>query len=170
MTAWIMVTNTFFHEIFISKLIRSLTQSIKLTRHVLQGVRTSITISYNHFWNIICMYIYVIYICDHENNVLSQLSPQWLCGNSSTWAHDVLYIMCPSAWVATKPLWWKSGGHIVFIIALLPIYYAHLAFVRFELSVCRGSLMIIFKYIYIYIYIIYIIYIIIIYIYIYLNR
>ena len=36
------------------------------------------------------MYIYIyIYICNHENNVPSRLSPQWLCGNSCTWAHDV---------------------------------------------------------------------------------
>ena len=25
----------------------------------------------------------------NENNVSSWLSPQWLCGNSCTWAHDV---------------------------------------------------------------------------------
>ena len=37
------------------------------------------------------MYIYIyMYICNHENNVPSRLSPQWLCGNSCTWAHDVL--------------------------------------------------------------------------------
>ena len=30
-----------------------------------------------------------IYICNHENNVPSRLSPQWLWGNSCTWAHDV---------------------------------------------------------------------------------
>ena len=24
-----------------------------------------------------------------KNNVPSRLSPQWLCGNSCTWAHDV---------------------------------------------------------------------------------
>ena len=30
-----------------------------------------------------------IYICNHENNVPSRLSPQWLCGNQCTWAHDV---------------------------------------------------------------------------------
>ena len=36
------------------------------------------------------MYIYIyIYICYHENNVPSRLSPQWVCGNSCTWAHDV---------------------------------------------------------------------------------
>ena len=35
----------------------------------------------------------LIYICNHENNVHSRLSPQWLCGDSFTWAHDVwLYI------------------------------------------------------------------------------
>ena len=34
------------------------------------------------------MYIY-IYTCSHENKVPSQLSPQWLCSNSCTSAHDV---------------------------------------------------------------------------------
>ena len=45
----------------------------------------------------IYVYIYYIYIhipiyiciCYHENNVPSRLSPQWLCGNSCTWAHGV---------------------------------------------------------------------------------
>ena len=36
----------------------------------------------------ICMYIY-IHICNHENNVSSRLSPQWLCSNSRT---DVRYL------------------------------------------------------------------------------
>ena len=40
---------------------------------------------------IIYCYIYII-SCYHENNVPSWLPPQWLCGNSSTWAHDVWYI------------------------------------------------------------------------------
>ena len=31
----------------------------------------------------------VIYMCNHENNVPSELSPQQLCGNSCTWAHDI---------------------------------------------------------------------------------
>ena len=36
------------------------------------------------------MYIYIyIYICIHENNVASWLLPQWPCGNSCSWAHDV---------------------------------------------------------------------------------
>ena len=34
------------------------------------------------------MYV-CIYICNHENNVPSRLSTQWLRGNSCTWAHDV---------------------------------------------------------------------------------
>ena len=46
--------------------------------------------AYNLFY---IFYIYIYYICNHENNMLSQLSPQWLCGNSHTWAHDIrLYI------------------------------------------------------------------------------
>ena len=28
-------------------------------------------------------------MCNHENNVLSWLSAQWLCGNPCTLAHDV---------------------------------------------------------------------------------
>ena len=40
----------------------------------------------------ICIILY-LYICDLENNVPSQLSPQWLCGNSCTWAHDLGYIL-----------------------------------------------------------------------------
>ena len=28
-------------------------------------------------------------ICYQDNYVPSQLSPQWLCGNSCTWPHDV---------------------------------------------------------------------------------
>ena len=37
------------------------------------------------------IYIYYIYICYHENNVpsWSWLSPQWLCGDSCIWAHDI---------------------------------------------------------------------------------
>ena len=30
------------------------------------------------------------YTCNHQNNVLSQLSPQWFCGNSCTLVHDAL--------------------------------------------------------------------------------
>ena len=36
------------------------------------------------------IYIYIyIYIRIHENNVASQSLPQWPCGNSCSWAHDV---------------------------------------------------------------------------------
>ena len=34
-----------------------------------------------------------------------------------------------------------AQGHIVFMTSYIRIYYAHLASVRFEHSVCRGSLM-----------------------------
>ena len=34
-------------------------------------------------------FVIYIYISYHENNVPSRLSPQWFCGNSCTWTHDV---------------------------------------------------------------------------------
>ena len=95
------------------------------------------------------MYIYIyiyIYTCNHENKVPSQLSPQWLCSNSCTSAHDVRLHIYMFSW--------------------LHVYYAHLAFVRFEHSVCCGSLMTTYIYIYIYIYILIHIYLLYIYIYI----
>ena len=30
-----------------------------------------------------------VYVCNHGNNAPSWLSPQWLCGNLCTLAHDV---------------------------------------------------------------------------------
>ena len=39
----------------------------------------------------IYIYIYIYIYVIIENNVPSQLSPQWLCGNSCTWAHDVRF-------------------------------------------------------------------------------
>ena len=33
-----------------------------------------------------------MYICNHENNVTFQLSLQWLCGNSCTWARDDVWL------------------------------------------------------------------------------
>ena len=37
----------------------------------------------------------IMYICNHEINVPSQLSPQWLCPNSRTWAHHLRFV-CPT--------------------------------------------------------------------------
>ena len=31
-------------------------------------------------------------MCNHENNVASHLSPQWLYGDSCTWADDVYHL------------------------------------------------------------------------------
>ena len=37
----------------------------------------------------ICVYIIYIYICIYIKQCAQRLSPQWLCGNSCTWAYDV---------------------------------------------------------------------------------
>ena len=116
----------------------------------------------------ICVYIYIIHFRHsfyHHSGFVA----------THALGHMIykLYTMCPSAWVVRKPLWWKPGGHM---FSWLHIYYAHLASVRFEQSVCRGSLMTTCRlYIILYMYIIYImcIYIFIyvcIYIYIYITN
>ena len=53
------------------------------------------------------MYIYY----NHENNVPSRLSPQWLCGNSCTWAHDVRFMYI-----------YKYGLRTVYIYIYIYIY------------------------------------------------
>ena len=45
-------------------------------------------------------------------SLLSLFSFLWFIGTSNVQP----YIMCPSAWVATKPLWWKPRPRIVFKI------------------------------------------------------
>ena len=111
--------------------------------------------------------------CNHENNVPSCLSPQWLCYNSNTWAHDVSNrTLCvyhvptcthnrtssaqvrelpPSHWSAVHELPpshcsdnWDST-----LFSLLHIYYPHLASVRFKHFMCCGSLLTTFHHIYI---------------------
>ena len=126
--------------------------------HLVQELPQSYYVNVNNredcsvrYGSLITSYIYIyIYICSHDNNVPSQLSPQWLCGNSCTWAHDVRFTL------------------MMFTLKLTLMYmiYAHLASVRFEHSVCRGSLMTSYIYIYIYEYICICMYIYIIYIYI----
>ena len=98
------------------------------------------------------MYIY-IYIYTYINiYVPSRLSPQWPCGNSCTWAHDVgLYMRTTVRHVSKcmschKVIVMIRGGHSVFMITYTFCSSCHLASVKFEHSVCRGSLM----YIYIY--------------------
>ena len=75
---------------------------------------------------------------NHENDVPSRLSPQWLCGNSCTWAHDVRF---SCAQVHELPQSHCGDNREGTLFSWLHIYYAHLASVRFEHSVCRGSLM-----------------------------
>ena len=74
------------------------------------------------------IYVYYIHICYHENNVLSPLSPQWLCGNSCTWAHDVHHVpKCMSSHKAIVVITGRAHcfrGNIqhVYIILILLIW------------------------------------------------
>ena len=45
---------------------------------------------YKYIYTYTYIYTYMLYIhiCP-ENNISSRLSPQYFCGNSYTWAHDV---------------------------------------------------------------------------------
>ena len=63
----------------------------------------------------------VKYIWNHENNVPSRLSPQWLCGNSYISAHDVQCCNCAScAQVRELPQSHVvNGGVIIFLIAFI---------------------------------------------------
>ena len=57
-------------------------------------------------------------ICNRENKVPSRLSPQWLCGNSCTWAHDVrahdnIYDICnheSNVLVRLSPHWFCGSS------------------------------------------------------------
>ena len=42
----------------------------------------------------VCVYVCVcVCVCNHENNVPSQLSPQWLCGNLWPLIYICLYML-----------------------------------------------------------------------------
>ena len=67
--------------------------------------------------------------------------------NSCTWVHDEPYIMC-CVQVYELPQSHSGENREGILRSLQHIYYAHLTSVRFEHSVCRGSLMTTYTYIY----------------------
>ena len=58
--------------------------------HLVQELPQSYYVNVNNRED--CSVRYGSLITSHDNNVPSQLSPQWLCGNSCPWAHDVRFI------------------------------------------------------------------------------
>ena len=56
-------------------------------------------------------YLWPLILC----SLLSFFSTLWFIGTSNVQP----YIMWPSAWVATKPLWWKPRPRIVFMITYI---------------------------------------------------
>ena len=49
--------------------------------------------------------VYIEYICNHENNVPSRLSPQWLSGSSCTWAHMLIYMLITCINLFSNSVW-----------------------------------------------------------------
>ena len=81
----------------------------------------------------------VIYTCNHEKNVPSRLSQQWLCANTCTWSHVVLlHIVLFGSLTAYIYI---AYIYCIYTSMTAYLYYGHLSFLRFEHSVCRGSLM-----------------------------
>ena len=68
------------------------------------------------------------YICNHEYNVHSWLSPQWLCRNSCTWAHDVhiwlmrAYIVFMTAYTLHPSCFCEIYEHIYIYIYIYILY------------------------------------------------
>ena len=60
-----------------------------------------------------------IYICKHENNFPSRLSPQSLCGNSCLWGRDVRFV-CVS-WILSDHLYYAPClGYSALFFSLVP--------------------------------------------------
>ena len=78
----------------------------------------------------ICIYIYIYLQSWKEFSY--RLFSQWICGNLRTWARDVRFI---------KPQSHCRDNQEGTLFSWLHTYYAHLASVRFEHSVCCGPLM-----------------------------
>ena len=66
----------------------------------------------------------IIYMLSWKQCALPVITTIPLC-RLIHWGKCKQYIMCPSTWVATKPLWWLPGGHIVFMITYIYIYYIY---------------------------------------------
>ena len=93
----------------------------------------------------ICVYIYIyIYICNHESNMPSRLSLQWLC-------HALGHMMYSIAQMHELPQSHCVDNQENTLFSWLHINYTHLASARFEHCVL-DHLSPLYIYIYIYIY------------------
>ena len=100
------------------------------------------------------LWFFEVYIYENMKTMCPfRVSPQWLCGNSCTWAHDV-WLMNRTSCAQVHELPQNHCGDnregTLFLWLHMHIYYAHLASVKFEHSVCHGPIMT--SYIYVYIY------------------
>ena len=80
----------------------------------------------------ICIYIYICIWCNDENNELSRLSPQWLCGDSCTWAHEPKCMSCHKAIVVI--IGKAHCFHVYIYIMLILEYFPGIVLRRSHLS------------------------------------
>ena len=88
--------------------------------------------TFSHVYNresavFISLYLYVfiyVYKCYNENNVPSRLSPQWLCGNSCTSAHDVRCFH-DNIYITLILLLWDLSA-LCFVDHLWPLIYMYI--------------------------------------------
>ena len=78
------------------------------------------------------------YIYNHENNVPSRSRPQWLCGNSCTWGHDVrLHIAGLLAPMNQKVLNKTQQGSTIYFFTNIYIYiyiYTHKIYINIYIN------------------------------------
>ena len=97
-------------------------------------IRNNIHWTYNFMIYTYDIYIW-IYICNHDNNVPSQLLPQWLCWNSRN------NTSCTSSWLTCTSFAQvhglpqsQCGDNRVVIVFMITLYQVHLTSVRFKNS------------------------------------
>ena len=94
-----------------------------------------------YIYNIYYIYVLYIYICYHESNVSSRLSPQWLYSNLCYWALEPYFMnrtSCDQVHELLQSPWGdnRRGHSLHDNIYIMPI------FVLWDLStLCGGSLM-----------------------------
>ena len=93
-------------------------------------------------------------MCNHENYVPSRLSPQWLCGNSCAWIHDVRLGTCLSCRKAIVVIPGRADCFYDCINIYISIYiyiYVNIIDIYYVYNVYMLFIHVIYMYIFVYI-------------------